>query len=92
MNSIQIIAKMKAAELRSDLLHKIEGLNFHQLKDIYGLFQNYLNSNESMEEWDQLTLPQRLKIEEGIQQANAGRTKPVTEVTARLRKKYGLNG
>ena len=83
---------MKAAELRSDLLHKIEELNFHQLKDIYGLFQNYLNGKESVEDWDQLTLPQRQKIEAGVKQANAGQTKPLTEVTARLRKKYGLNG
>jgi predicted transcriptional regulator len=83
---------MKAAELRSDLLHKIEGLNLHQLKDVYGLFQNYINGQESVEDWDQLTLAQRQEIEVGIRQANAGQTTPLSEVTAGLRKKYGLNG
>ena len=82
---------MKTAELRSDLLHKIEGLNTHQLKDIYGLFQNYINSNDTVEDWEQLTPAQQQQIEAGIKQAIAGRTKPVREVTARLRKKYGLN-
>lgn len=82
---------MKAAELRSDLLHKIEELNFNQLKDIYGLFQNYLNSKESVEDWDELTLPQQEKIKAGIEQANAGNTKPVAEVISRLRQKYGLS-
>ncbi len=82
---------MKAAELRSDLLHKIEELNFNQLKDIYGLFQNYLNSKESVEDWDELTLPQQKKIKAGIEQDNAGNTKPVAEVISRLRQKYGLS-
>ncbi len=83
---------MKSAEIRSNLLHEIEGLNAHQLKAVYGLFQNYFNSIESYEEWATLSAQQKEKIEIGIQQANAGNTKPLSVVSARLKAKYGLNG
>ena len=83
---------MTNAAIRSDLLHKIEGLNAQQLKQFYGLIQNYLNGIESTEEWHSLTNLQKEKIETGIRQANEGMTRPVAKVTERLRRKHGLNG
>lgn len=83
---------MKASEIKIDIVKKIEGLNMHQLKEIYGLFQNYFNSTDSVEEWDKLNSGQKGKIKEGIKQADANMTKPIAEVTGRLRRKYGLNG
>jgi hypothetical protein len=62
------------------------------LNEVYGLFQNYLNSNDDTEEWDNLSSQQQDKIMAGLEQANANKTKPVGEITARLRKKYGTNG
>ena len=83
---------MKATELRSDLQKKIEAMNAHQLKEVYALFLNYYNSKENTEEWAELPDWQKEKISAGILQANTNMTKPLSEVTARLRKKYGLNG
>ena len=83
---------MKVAELRSDLLHKIEGLDAHQLKDVYGLIQNYFNAGDSTEEWHQLPPSFKEKIDHSIAQANTGNSKPLSEVTARLRRKYKING
>lgn len=83
---------MKTLEIKSNILSGIDGLNAKQLNEVYGLFQNYLNSNDDTEEWDNLTSQQQEKIMVGIQQANANNTKPVGEVTARLRKKYSANG
>ncbi len=83
---------MKAAEIRSDLLKKIEHMNAAQLKTVYGLMENYFNSTDDTEEWDALTLQQKEKIKKGIAQADAGNTKPLSSVVARLRKKYGLHG
>ena len=74
-----------------DLWSKIEGLNMHQLKEVYGLLQNYFNSKDAVDEWDQLTALEKAKIEAGILQADEGNTKPVAEVLLRLRKKYGIN-
>jgi hypothetical protein len=82
---------MKAAEIKLDLLKQIDGMNVHQLKDIYGLLQNYFNSNNNTEEWEILTTQQKEKIENGIIQADAKITKPANEVINRLKKKYGLN-
>ncbi len=79
---------MNAAEIRSDLFKKIETMNLPQLKEFYGVLQNYFNSGDLHHEWASMTGQQKAKIERGIAQADAGRVKPVEEVTARLRKKY----
>ena len=83
---------MKTLEIKSTLLREINGFNSHQLMEVYGLFQNYLNRNDDTEQWDNILDPQKEKIMAGIKQANAGNTKPVDEVTERLRKKYSPNG
>jgi hypothetical protein len=82
---------MNAAQLRSDLFKTIEAMNVQQLKDIYGLLQNYFNSNDNSEDRDTLTTAQKKAIEIGIKQADMGMTTPLSEVTSALRKKYGLN-
>ena len=83
---------MNAAEIKSDLLSKIDSLNGRQLKDVYGLLQNYINGINSADEWDKLSPQLQQKIQAGLSQANAGMTTPVAAITDRLRKKYGLNG
>jgi len=82
---------MNTAEIKSDLHQKIEGLNPRQLNEVFGLFQNYLNGTEDSEQWEKLG-PLQQKIEESIKQADAGKTRPLNEVTSRLRKKYNLVG
>ncbi len=49
--------------------------------EVKNLIRKKRVSNDAVEDWD----------ETGIAQANAGNTKPVEEVIARLRQKYGLN-
>jgi len=83
---------MSAAEIRTDLLKKIETKSPSRLNEFYGLFQNYSDSHDTPEEWAAMTALQKAKIEKGIAQADAGITRPLNEVTARLRQKYGLNG
>ena len=48
-------------------------------------------SNDAGQDWKQLTSILKKKIKAGIEQAYTGNTKPVAEVIARLRKKYGLS-
>ncbi len=82
---------MNTAELRSELLHTIEHMNIAQLKEFYGLLQNYINSS-STEEWDSLTALQKEKIERSIMLANEGKTIPLLTATSRLKRKYSSNG
>ncbi|MBS1521005.1 MAG: hypothetical protein JST50_08420 [Bacteroidetes bacterium] len=82
---------MNTAEIKLDLHNKIDNAGSKQLKEIYGLVLNYLNSNYSVEEEDTLTEAQRASIDEGLAQAEAGLGKPLSEINQRLRKKYGIN-
>lgn len=83
---------MNVTEIRTDLHEKIERADTNQLKEIYGLLINYFNGQYSIEEWDTLTANQKEAINEGLAQAEAGEDEPVSELTNRLRSKYGLNG
>jgi predicted transcriptional regulator len=83
---------MKTAEIKFDLHNKIDNVASKQLKEIYGLVINYLNSNNTVEEWDALTETQKNKIMQGLDQADGGLCTPAKEVLKRAREKYGLNG
>ena len=83
---------MKTAEIKLDLHNKIDNAASKQLKEIYGLVINYLNSNDTIEEWDTLTEAQKNKITQGLEQADAGLGTPAKDVIKRAREKYGLNG
>ena len=83
---------MNTAEIKLDLHKKIDNAAKKQLEEMYGLIVNYLNGQKSIEEWDTLSDDQKDAINEGLEQAEAGLDEPVSEVTKRLRNKYGLNG
>ena len=50
---------MSAAELKSDLLLKMEQLNARQLRDVYGFIENYLNGADNADEWAHLSHSQK---------------------------------
>jgi len=56
------------------------------------LITNYLNSQESVQEWDLLPESHKKAINEGLEQLDKGLGTPFKEVNARLREKYRLNG
>jgi len=82
---------MKTAEIKLDLHNKIDSVAGNQLKEIYGLVMNYLNANSTTEEWESLSAPQKKKIMQGLEEANAGLGTPAKEVIKKAREKYGLN-
>jgi len=83
---------MKTLDIKATIFREIDELYSQQLKEVYGLFQNYLNNSDDTDEWDKLSGRQQETIMVGIKQANANDTKPIDVVTERLRKKYYLNG
>ncbi len=82
---------MNTAQIKSDLYQKIDILPPRQVKELYAIFQDYLNKEDDVEEWADLSVEQQEKIMTGIRQANANKVTPVAQVTKGLRKKYGLN-
>ena len=81
---------METAELKTELLDKIEHADEVQIKELYGLFINYLNGNETIEEWGTLSVLQRNRIEESLKQADAGLGIPASEAIRKAKAKYGL--
>ncbi len=82
---------MKTAELKLELFRKLDQLSLHELTDIYGLFTNYINAHDDINQWESLTNEQKKKIELGLKQADKGLIKPVNIVTKRLKKKYSIH-
>ncbi len=80
---------MNTAEIKLDLIRQIESFNAAQLKEIYGLVLNF--TNRSKEEWDDYTPALKHSISKGIDEANAGKLTPLTDVLSSIREKYKLD-
>lgn len=83
---------MKAAEIKLDLYDKIEHADFEQLKELYGLITNYFNGTKAVEDWELLSESQKKKINQSLEQADAGLGTPAKEAIKKVREQYGLNG
>lgn len=83
---------MKAAEIKLDLYDKIEHADFEQLKELYGLITNYFNGTEAVEDCELLSESQKKKINQSLEQADAGLGAPAKEAIKKVREQYGLNG
>jgi len=84
---------MEVAEIKHELIDRIEHADADQLKELYGLMLNYFGSQIVIGgEIDELSDYQKEQIAKGLEQADAGLIVPFDEVTKRLREKYGLNG
>jgi hypothetical protein len=83
---------MEEATLKIELIDKIEHADAKQLKEIYGLVTNYFDSQVDIGEWDTLSDYRKERIAKSIEQADAGLYVSAKDVSASMRKKYGLNG
>lgn len=83
---------MEIDVIKSDLYHKIDDAREEQVLEIYGLITNYLNSEDTDDEWNSMPPTERTMIEKGLAEANMGLGTPLEEVNRKLMKKYGLDG
>ncbi|HEY8931660.1 MAG TPA: hypothetical protein VIM55_20830 [Mucilaginibacter sp.] len=84
---------MGVAEIKSELIDRIEHADANQLTDLYGLIANYFGSQVVIGgEVDELSDYQKQRLETSIQQAKAGLGTPAIDAVRKARKKYGLNG
>jgi hypothetical protein len=82
---------MEVTEIKTELHQKIDSVDAEQLKQIYGLINNYITGSGS-EDWDAFTEIQKAHILKGLEQADAGIGNSLTSINKRLRAKYGING
>jgi hypothetical protein len=81
---------MEVTEIKQELRHTIEHADSVQLKEIYGLITDYLNSHGNDEEWDLINEKQKAVILKGLEQADAGLGNSFESINERLAAKYGL--
>jgi predicted transcriptional regulator len=76
---------MSIAELKLELIKKINELPENQLKDVHGILSNYLNNNADF--WDNLDQKEKESIEAGLKDIEEGNVVPHEEVMKKLKAK-----
>lgn len=79
---------MNSAEIKIDLLRKLDGLKGKNLKEAYGILLNFINSGSNISEWENLSTEQKEAIQIGIQQLDNGEGKDHSQVMSNLRNKF----
>jgi len=75
---------MEATEIKTELHHKIDEADTHQVKEIYGLITNYLNGNTNAEEFDALPAALQQNILKGLEQAGTVPGNSLKSINQRL--------
>ena len=81
---------MNDQEIKVKLFHKIDSLGHKRLLELYGIVTNFLNSNDSSDDWNNLTASQKEGIEYGIEELEEGKGLGNNVVMDELKKKYGI--
>jgi hypothetical protein len=79
---------MNSAELKVDLIRKLDALKGNSLKEAYGLLCNYINSKDDVSAWEGLTTEQQKAIELGVKQLDNNEGRSHLEVMKELRNKF----
>ena len=79
---------MTVSDLKLKLFRQIDSLEKDKLEELYGVFLNYINGKKDMADWNDLTDEQKKRIEDAIDQIDAGKGIPHSKVMANIRKKY----
>ncbi len=82
----------KYRNINDELLKEIESLSPQEQEVVLGLVENYIHNKADETEWTQLPAGWKNRIEESLQQADAGNFTLHEDAAAYIRKKYGLNG
>jgi hypothetical protein len=79
---------MEAAELKLKLFRQIDSLEKGKLQELYGLFNNFINSKKDISDWQDLTEEQQEGIFDAISELDEGKGTTNEKVIGKYRKKY----
>ncbi len=79
---------MNTSEIKIDLFRKLDSLKGNSLQEAYGLLLNHINSNRTLDEWENLTPEQQDAIQIGINQLNNGEGRNHINVITDLRNQF----
>lgn len=76
---------MRTTELKQDLIRKLDALDPHKLKKLYGKILNLINSEDSEEEWDNLSTEQQTALKQAEELFKKGHFISNEQVLAKVR-------
>ena len=79
---------MSTEEMKLSIFRQVDALDGSKLKELYGLVQNFINSQRSEEEWMGVTDYEKEGIEASLQELNEGKSIYHNDVIGKARKKY----
>jgi hypothetical protein len=77
--------KMKTAELKIEIIRKIESLDSTKLKEFYGILHNFLNSKTDTDDWVGVSEIEKEGIESAISEFETGKGIPHSQVMKNFR-------
>jgi hypothetical protein len=78
---------MSTEELKLAIFREVDLLDGSKLKELYGILQNFVNSQLNEEEWNNLSESEKDGIEAALQQLNDGESIYHTKVISQAREK-----
>ncbi len=79
---------MTVNELKLQIFMQVDSMDKSRLEEIYGLFLNFINGQNEIDEWERLSIEQQEGIVEAIKEIESGSGIPHETVMANIRKKY----
>ena len=79
---------MNASDIKIDLFRKLDSLKESRLEEAYGLLLNFINSNNEINDWNNLSNEQKDAIKIGIEQLNEGKGRDHKSVMSDIRKRF----
>lgn len=79
---------MTASDLKLKIFRQIDALDKNRLEELYGVLLNYINGQKNLEEWEKLTEEQKQGLLNSIEEIDAGKGIPHSEVIAKIRKRF----
>jgi len=67
-----IIFLILSNEIKIELFSKVDSLKGKSLKEAYGVLLNYINSNQEINDWDNMNMGEQEAIKFGLTQLNNG--------------------
>jgi len=79
---------MSIEEIKLKIFRQVDAFDSANLKEFYGIMQNYINSKNDTDEWKGVSNAEQTGIEAAIKEIEEGKGISHEDVMNRLRKKY----
>ncbi|HZK93508.1 MAG TPA: hypothetical protein VFC67_04810 [Prolixibacteraceae bacterium] len=82
---------MTVSDLKLKIFRQIDSLEKNRLEELYGILTNFMNGQNDINDWGQLTKEQQQGMLDAIDEIDSGKGIPHEKVMEDIRKKYQLS-